>query len=163
MAPDFLQGESPKTEQQGSHDTFYGLSAGRDMSCFSFMFCWSHRPDVDRMREEVAKGYESQEAEITRDSPGVATSRLKFDAYIYLVELQTPGSIKKPIAFSFKCFALYQNCNHLLRLWQTTWINTSIHPVRRNGEALIVNKEFKMQWEKVSLSHVNFLWPPWTI
>ena len=97
--------------------------------------------DVDRMWEEVAKGYGSQEAEIMRGSPGVATSRSKFDAYIYLIGTSNSGSIKKTIAFSFKCFALYKNCNHLLLLWQTTWINTTtIHPVRRNGVALIVNK-----------------------
>lgn len=52
--------------------------------------------DVDRMWEEVAKGYGSQEAEIMRGSPGVA-SRSKFDAYIYLIGTSNSGSIKKPL------------------------------------------------------------------
>ena len=71
--------------------------------------------NVERMWEEVAKGYGSKEAEIMRGSPGVAASRSKFHAYIYLIGTSNLG-YKNPIVFSFKRFALYQNYNHLLLL-----------------------------------------------
>ena len=53
--------------------------------------------NVERMWEEVAKGYGSQEAEIMKGSPGVAAFRSKFHAYIYLIGTSNLGSIKTPL------------------------------------------------------------------